>query len=206
MPQIPPALIAILAISRLGAIHAVVFGGFAPSALAQRIEASKPRVVMTASCGVEGAKGAVSYRPFVRGAVEKSGWRGEVLVWQREEGRWEGLEGGRGERDWRALVEGGRRRGVKAEAVAVGSGEGVYVIYTSGECPESYFTRSEVLVRCALRGSCVSLVPMGLLFLLFWLPLSAWSLAFFDGLPLCLSVFGGHSVQHYPVNAVFSEF
>ncbi|KAH0388384.1 acyl-coenzyme A synthetase, partial [Aureobasidium melanogenum] len=59
MPQIPAALIGILATARLGAIHAVVFGGFSAPSLAQRIDASKPRVVLTASCGIEGAKGAL---------------------------------------------------------------------------------------------------------------------------------------------------
>ncbi len=65
--MIPSALFAILAISRLGAIHAVVFGGFAPASLAQRIEASKPRVIMTASCGIEGSKAPMDYKPFISG-------------------------------------------------------------------------------------------------------------------------------------------
>lgn len=145
--MIPAALVAILAISRLGAIHTVVFGGFAPAALAQRIEASRPRVVMTASCGVEGAKGAVPYRPLVRGAVDKSGFKpGRVMVWQREEGRWSEVEAGRGERDWQELVEGARRRRVRAEAVPVKSADGLYIIYTSGECARKIFLLS---VLCA---------------------------------------------------------
>ena len=68
--MIPAALIAALAIARLGAIHAAVFGGFAAKSLAQRIEAAKPRVVMTASCGIEGSKGPIAYRPLVEGAIE----------------------------------------------------------------------------------------------------------------------------------------
>lgn len=66
MPMIPAALFAMLAIARLGAIHAVVFGGFSPSSLAQRMEASRPRAVMTASCGIEGSKGPLGYKviPF----------------------------------------------------------------------------------------------------------------------------------------------
>jgi propionyl-CoA synthetase len=54
--MIPAALIGILAISRIGAVHAVVFGGFAAQSLAQRIEASKPVAILTASCGIDGAK------------------------------------------------------------------------------------------------------------------------------------------------------
>jgi propionyl-CoA synthetase len=61
MPMIPASLFAMLAIARLGAIHAVVFGGFSPTALAQRIEASRPVAIMTASCGIEGGKGPTAY-------------------------------------------------------------------------------------------------------------------------------------------------
>jgi propionyl-CoA synthetase len=62
MPMIPVALIAMLAIGRIGAIHAVVFGGFSPPSLAQRIEASKPPVIMTASCGIEAGKSPIAYQ------------------------------------------------------------------------------------------------------------------------------------------------
>ena len=73
---------ALLAISRLGAIHAVVFGGFAPASLAQRIEASKPRVIITASCGIEGAKAPLHYKPFIEGAVKKSSFKPEkAIIW-----------------------------------------------------------------------------------------------------------------------------
>ena len=72
MPMIPAALIGILASIRLGASHAVVFGGFSATSLAQRIEASKPKAVLTASCGIEGAKGPLSYQPMVRGGIKQS--------------------------------------------------------------------------------------------------------------------------------------
>ena len=131
--MIPAALYAILAISRLGAIHAVVFGGFAPASLAQRIDASKPRAIMTASCGIEGAKGPMSYQPFIEGALEKSDHKPEkVLVWQREQLRWKPLSEMKGEKDWQQLVKDARKRGVKAEPVPVKSNEGIYIIYTSG--------------------------------------------------------------------------
>lgn len=58
--MIPAALFAMLAIARLGAIHAVVFGGFSPPSLAQRMEASRPKAIMTASCGIEGNKGSMA--------------------------------------------------------------------------------------------------------------------------------------------------
>ncbi|KAE9987680.1 hypothetical protein EG328_001913 [Venturia inaequalis] len=133
MPMIPPALFAMLAINRLGAIHAVVFGGFAPASLAQRIEASKPRVIMTASCGIEGAKGPLGYQSLIRGAVEKSSHKSaKVLVWQRDELRWDPIIRENGERNWGRLVKSARNRGLKAECVAVGSDDPIYIIYTSG--------------------------------------------------------------------------
>lgn len=90
---------------------------------------------MTASCGIEGAKGVLDYAPFVRGAVEKSTWKPEsILVWQREEKIWSPIDKGKRERDWRTLVQEARRRRIKADAVPVGSAEGLYIIYTSGEC------------------------------------------------------------------------
>ncbi|KAL2221471.1 acyl-coenzyme A synthetase [Thermoascus aurantiacus ATCC 26904] len=133
MPMIPAALIAALAIVRLGAMHAAVFGGFAATSLAQRIEAAKPRVIMTASCGIEGTKGPLAYRPMVEGAIEKSSWKPEkVVIWQRDQLRWDKPDKLAGQRNWQRLVKSARNRGVRAEAVPVKSNDGLYVIYTSG--------------------------------------------------------------------------
>ena len=133
VPMIPAALFAILAITRLGAIHAVVFGGFAPASLAQRIEASRPRAIMTASCGIEGAKGPMNYQPFMQGALEKSGYKPEkILVWQREQLRWNPISQKNGEKDWQELMKSARSRGLKAGPVPVKSNDGLYIIYTSG--------------------------------------------------------------------------
>lgn len=126
MPMIPAALFAILATIRLGAIHAVVFGGFAPISLGQRIEASKARVILTASCGIEGTKGPINYQPFVRGAIESSAWKPEkVLVWQREQSPWANLSPQTGERNWRKLVETAKKNGDKVESVPVNSNDGL---------------------------------------------------------------------------------
>ena len=138
--MIPSALFAILAVSRLGAIHTVVFGGFAPASLAQRIEASKPRVIMTASCGMEGSKGAMDYKPFIEGALQKSRYNPEkIIVWQREQLRWHPVLKERGERNWQGLMKSARNRGIKAEAVPVKSSDGIYVIYTRYVFSESMF-------------------------------------------------------------------
>ncbi|KAK0307477.1 hypothetical protein LTR01_005477 [Friedmanniomyces endolithicus] len=133
MPMIPAALVGMLATVRLGAIHAVVFGGFSAASLAQRIEACKPKVILTASCGIEGAKGPLPYRPMVRGAVEQSSHKpGRVLIWEREQSRWDDVREQDGERDWQTLVKAAKERGVTAENVPVKSSDGIYIIYTSG--------------------------------------------------------------------------
>lgn len=80
--MIPAALIGILAINRLGAVHAVVFGGFASNALAQRIEASRPVAILTASCGIDGNKPPISYRDFIDEAVRISSWKPpKTIIW-----------------------------------------------------------------------------------------------------------------------------
>ncbi|KAL2264697.1 hypothetical protein VTJ83DRAFT_7207 [Remersonia thermophila] len=133
MPMVPAALIGILAIGRLGAIHAVVFGGFAPAALAQRIEASRPAAILTASCGIDGNKPPIPYRDFVEEAVRLSSWKPpKTIIWQREQLLWEPIRESRGERKWQDLVASARERGVKAECVPVKSTDPLYIIYTSG--------------------------------------------------------------------------
>ncbi|KAK3360275.1 hypothetical protein B0T25DRAFT_473477, partial [Lasiosphaeria hispida] len=133
MPMIPAALIGILAINRLGAIHAVVFGGFAATALAQRIEASRPVAVLTASCGIDGAKPAQPYRVFIEEAVRLSAWKPpRTIVWQREQLAWHPLVKTAGERSWQNLVKSARARGLRAGCVPVKATDGVYIIYTSG--------------------------------------------------------------------------
>ena len=132
--MIPAALFAILATSRLGAIHAVVFGGFAPASLAQRIEASKPVAIMTASCAIEAAKGALNYKPFIEGAILKSSFKPpKTIIWQRNELLWNPMVSTKGERHWQDLVHKAKKRGLQAATVAVKSNEPIYIIYTSGE-------------------------------------------------------------------------
>ncbi|KAI9740839.1 MAG: hypothetical protein M1818_004444 [Claussenomyces sp. TS43310] len=133
MPMIPAALIGILATSRLGAVHTVVFGGFAPASLAQRIDASKPVVVLTASCGIDGTKPPIAYQPFMREALGKSKYKPKkVIVWQRDQLQWDRMKQETGERDWQLLVQSARRRNVKADCVPVKSADALYIIYTSG--------------------------------------------------------------------------
>ncbi|KAI5307557.1 Acyl-CoA synthetase short-chain member 3, mitochondrial, partial [Ascosphaera atra] len=132
--MIPAALVATLAIVRLGAVHATVFGGFASTALANRMEAAKPKLIMTASCGIEGNKGPINYKPLVEGAIEKSSWKpSRTIIWQRDESQWRPINHVEGnQRCWQKLVKSAKSRGIKAEAVPVKSSDGLYIIYTSG--------------------------------------------------------------------------
>ena len=133
MPMIPAAMFAMLAIARLGAIHSVVFGGFSPAALAQRIEASRPVAIMTASCGIEGSKKPTAYKSMIEDAIEKSALKpAKTIVWQRDQLRWDPVVKENGQRNWQRLVKSARNRGLKADAVPVRSEDGLYIIYTSG--------------------------------------------------------------------------
>lgn len=133
MPMIPASLFAMLAIARLGAVHAVVFGGFSAAALAQRIDASRPVAIMTASCGIEGAKKPMGYKKMIEEAVQKSSHKpAKTIIWQREQLRWDPVTKEDGQRNWQRLVKSARNRGLKADAVPIKSGDGLYIIYTSG--------------------------------------------------------------------------
>lgn len=131
--MIPAAVIAMLATVRLGAIHAVVFGGFSSPALAQRIDACHPRVIMTASCGIEGTRAPIAYKPLVHEAIKKASFKPpKTLIWQRDQMRWDPVVKEHGERNWARLVKSARNRGMKAGAVPVNGDDPVYIIYTSG--------------------------------------------------------------------------
>lgn len=108
VPMIPAALIAMYATSHLGAIHSVVFGGFAPAECAKRIASCQPEVIVTASCGIEGGidkRRIIPYLPLVREAVKLSGNSGngpKIVVWQRPL-HLESLENG--EKSWQTMVD-----------------------------------------------------------------------------------------------------
>ena len=148
VPMIPAALFGMLASTRLGAIHAVVFGGFAAASLAQRIEASKPKVILTASCGIEGSKGPLSYKPFIRGALQRSNFKPKkVMIWDREEHSWGRIEQADGEAHWQDMIAKAKIEGIKPECVPIKSGEGLYVIYTSGQYNLQIFLTSGISLR-----------------------------------------------------------
>ncbi|OXM73105.1 MULTISPECIES: propionyl-CoA synthetase [Amycolatopsis] len=124
LPMIPQAVIAMLACARLGAVHSVVFGGFAPKELAVRIADARPKVVVCGSCGIEPTR-VIEYKPIVDEAVALSGESPEVVVFQREHVR---ATLRPGEHDWNALVESAS----PVSCVEVAATDPLYVLYTSG--------------------------------------------------------------------------
>ena len=126
MPMVPEAVVAMLACARLGAIHSVVFGGFAAHELASRIEDARPKVVVSASCGIEAAT-LVAYKPLLDAAIDLVEAKPErCVVLQRPQHEAE-LDPGR-DLDWREAVAGAE----PAECVAVEATDPLYILYTSG--------------------------------------------------------------------------
>ncbi|MDN3060443.1 propionyl-CoA synthetase [Streptomyces sp. SRF1] len=125
MPMVPEAVIAMLACARIGAVHSVVFGGFAPKELAARVDDAEPVVIVTASCGIEPTR-VVEYRPIVEEALELATHQpDQVIVLQRDTARAE--LGGR-YLDWAELIAGAEPVG----PVPVAATDPLYVLYTSG--------------------------------------------------------------------------
>ncbi len=130
MPMIPEAAFAMLACARIGAIHSVVFGGFAAAELATRIDDATPRLILAASCGIEGAK-VVAYKPLLDGAIEIAKHKPEAcLVFQRPQAQ-AALVAGR-DHDWTEAVTAAKAEGRLAPCAEVAATDPLYVLYTSG--------------------------------------------------------------------------
>lgn len=126
MPNSPEAVIAMLACARIGAVHSVVFGGFAAPELASRIDDARPKVVLAASCGIEGAK-VLAYQPIVRAAYGLARHRpGHTIYWQRNQHRADLNEPA--EYDWAELSAASD----PVECVPVEATDPLYILYTSG--------------------------------------------------------------------------
>ena len=125
MPMVPEAVVAMLACARLGAIHSVVFGGFAARELATRIDDARPKLLLTASCGLEPGR-TVAYGPLVEEALALAAAPPErVVVLQRPQLE-QPLRPGR-DLDWRELAG-----AAPADCVPVAAGDPLYILYTSG--------------------------------------------------------------------------
>ncbi|MBI1209104.1 MAG: AMP-binding protein [Azospirillum sp.] len=126
MPMIPEAPIAMLACARLGAVHSVVFGGFAPAELATRINDAKPKAIISASCGVEGSK-VLPYKPMLDAAIDQATHKpAACLIYQRPQVAAE-LKPGR-DHDWVSSAA----AATPAECVPCAATDPLYILYTSG--------------------------------------------------------------------------
>lgn len=130
MPMVPEAAVAMLACARIGAIHSVVFGGFAAKELATRLDDCHPKVIVSASCGIEGAK-IVPYKPLLDGAIDLAIAKPEAcVVLQRPQAEATMVPGR--DHDWAGLVAHARAEGRQADCVPVAATDPLYVLYTSG--------------------------------------------------------------------------
>ncbi|NVK41240.1 MAG: AMP-binding protein, partial [Oceanospirillaceae bacterium] len=126
MPMIPEAVIAMLAVARLGAVHSVVFGGFAAPELAVRIEDAEPRVVVTASCGIEVDK-LIPYKPLLDDAIVRSSHKPQsCVVFQRPQVVAQMVPGR--DLDWEEAMA----QAEPADCVPVKGTDPLYILYTSG--------------------------------------------------------------------------
>jgi len=126
MPMIPQAVMAMLACARLGAVHSVVFGGFAANELAIRIDDARPKVIVSASCGIEVTR-VIPYKPLLDGAIDKARHKPEkCVIFQRPQLAAD-LIGGR-DYDWETLM----KDSSPVDCVPVAATDPLYILYTSG--------------------------------------------------------------------------
>lgn len=126
MPMIPEAVFAMLACARIGAVHSVVFGGFAADELATRINDAKPKVIVSASCGIE-VKKVIEYKPLLDRAIDLSDAKPETcIIFQRPMCRAQMTE--RRDFDWEESME----TAAPQDCVPVKATDPLYILYTSG--------------------------------------------------------------------------
>ena len=126
MPMVPEAAIAMLACARLGAVHSVVFGGFAANELAVRIDDCTPRVIVSASCGIEGSR-VIAYKPLLDEAIDLATHKPEFcIILQRPEQRASMIDSR--DADWRAASAAAEPH----PCVSVAATDPLYILYTSG--------------------------------------------------------------------------
>jgi len=126
MPMIPEALVAMLACARLGAVHSVVFGGFAAHELAVRINDAKPKVIVSASCGIEVAR-VIAYKPLLDKAIEMANFKPDYCIIRQRPMAAAAMTEGR-DLDWDDVM----RDAQPHACVPVAATDPLYILYTSG--------------------------------------------------------------------------
>ncbi len=126
MPMVPETVVAMLACARIGAIHSVVFGGFAANELATRIDDARPKAILSASCGIEPGR-VVPYKPLLDGAIEMARHKPEKTVVLQREMEPAELMSGR-DLDWADAMA----AATPADVVPVAATDPLYILYTSG--------------------------------------------------------------------------
>lgn len=130
MPMVPEAIVSMLALARLGAVHGVVFGGFAPQELATRIDDCSPKMIISASCGLEPGR-IVEYKPLLDEAIELSTHKpASTLILQREQCECSLIDGR--DIDYATAVSDAKASGRSLPCVPVASTDPLYILYTSG--------------------------------------------------------------------------
>jgi propionyl-CoA synthetase len=130
MPMIPEAIVAMLACARIGAVHSVVFGGFAAKELATRIDDAEPKVILTASCGVEPGR-IVEYKPLLDLAITLARHKPSACVVHQRPQIKAGMNQAR-DHDWTVLVDAARAAGRRAPCADLAATDPLYILYTSG--------------------------------------------------------------------------
>ena len=130
MPMVPEAIVAVMACARIGAVHSVVFGGFASNELATRIDDAKPKAIVSASCGIEPNR-IVSYKPLLDQAIDLASHTPDFCVILQRPQEQADLISGR-DIDWRDAVASANAH----ECVIVDATDPLYILYTSGTTGE----------------------------------------------------------------------
>ena len=129
MPMVPEAVIAMLACARIGAVHSVVFGGFAAKELATRIDDARPKLILSASCGIEPGR-VVNYKPLLDAAIALARAKPDAcIILQRPQAEAPMTER---DHDWAALRAAAVASNKSANCVAVAATDPLYILYTSG--------------------------------------------------------------------------
>lgn len=130
MPMVPEAVVAMLACARIGAVHSVVFGGFAAKELATRIDDAQPKLILSASCGIEPGR-MVQYKPLLDEAIRLAGAKPKACIVLQRPQLVCALTPGR-DYDWAGLRRKAMNDGKKAPCVPVAATDPLYILYTSG--------------------------------------------------------------------------